>query len=195
MEWLILLIIIIGILAYLFSNLQPQQEYPYERQDLLFSAAERSFYSVLQQAVAENAVVFGKVRIADVIKPEKGLNRSNWQKAFNKISAKHFDYVLCQPDDLSVIAVIELDDKSHKQRKRAKRDQFIQGACAASGLMLHKFKARKHYNITQIRETIFPPPEPQSELMTPAAINVETLVKETNGTEQKSLCPKCSLEL
>lgn len=85
----------------------------YKKIDAFFSPAERSFYGALNQAVAGRATIFGKVRVADIIKPTACMNKSHWQTSFNKISRKHFDFVLCNNQDLSVICVIELDDKSH----------------------------------------------------------------------------------
>jgi len=98
---------------------------PYELCGSLFTLAERYFYGVLKLACEDKVVVVGKVRIADILKPRKGLNRSQWQITFNKISAKHFDFVLCNPKDLSVIGVIELDDKSHTQQKQIKHDNSL----------------------------------------------------------------------
>ena len=93
-------------------------EYPYQKIGSLFSPAERLFLAALRQVVADNIHIFGKVRVADVIAPGKSLLGSDWQKAFNKISAKHFDFVLCQKTDLSIICAIELDDKSHQSRQK-----------------------------------------------------------------------------
>jgi hypothetical protein len=92
-------------------------EFSYEKRAPLFSPAERSFFGVLSQAVNDRAVDFEKVRVADVLSPSKGMSRSNWQKAFNRISAKHFDYVICSPDTLSVLAVIELDAQGRRNRR------------------------------------------------------------------------------
>ncbi len=167
MEWLVLLGFIIVILFFAW-NLRgpPESHFPYEPQEVIFSSAERSFFGVLVQAVGEDAVVLGKVRIADVMKPRKGLNRSDWQKAFNRISAKHFDYVVCTPDTLSVIAVVELDDRSHAKKKRMERDQFVESACSAAGITLHRVKARAAYNVVSLKELIFPPvPAVESEFV------------------------------
>ncbi len=159
MEWLILFVLVVGILAFLSKGKGAvAEEFPYRLENALFTPAERSFYGVLCQAAADKGVVFGKVRVADVLKPAKGLGRSNWQKAFNKISAKHFDFALCRPDDLSVLAVIELDDKSHNQKKRIARGELLEGACQASGLTLHRFKASSSYSIHEVRGKLFPPP-------------------------------------
>ena len=45
---------------------------PYVRIDNLFSPAERSFYGVLMQVIANRYIVFGKIRLADLIKPQPG---------------------------------------------------------------------------------------------------------------------------
>lgn len=92
--------------------------FPYQQAGPLFTPAERSFLGVYDQAVAGRARLFGKVRVADVSIPRKGLDLSTSTTARNKINRKHFDFVLCNPDDLSVRCVIELDDKSHQGKSR-----------------------------------------------------------------------------
>jgi hypothetical protein len=82
---------------------------------------------VLHQAIGNNAAIFGKVRVADVVEPKAGLTRSAHQKAFNRISAKHFDFLLCDKEDLSVACAIELDDGSHNSKRRQERDEFLKG--------------------------------------------------------------------
>ncbi|MBK8605035.1 MAG: DUF2726 domain-containing protein [Saprospiraceae bacterium] len=42
-----------------------------------------------------------------------------------RITSKHFDYVLCSKDTLAVVAVIELDDRSHNLRKTYARDVLL----------------------------------------------------------------------
>lgn len=111
----------------------------------LFTAAERSFLGVLDQACTARYRVFGKVRIADVLAPAKGLDRSMWTKAFNRISAKHFDFVLCDPQTLKVQAIIELNDKSHSSSRLIERDEFVARACADAGLALKMVKAQRSY--------------------------------------------------
>ena len=164
MEWLILLLAFLVLIVLVAITKQDggDNEFPYEANDPLFSPAERSFFGVLSQAVREDAIVFGKVRVADILRPSKGMGRSNWQKAFNRISSKHFDYVICSPKTLSVLAVVELDDKTYSKGKRAKRDRFLEGACSAAGVPLHRFKAAAGYSIGEIRKVIFPPLEEEA---------------------------------
>ena len=120
----------------------------------LFTPAERSFFGVLIQAVPEDNLVLGKVRVADVITPEKGLPRPKWQSAFNRISSKHFDYVVCDRATLRVLSVVELNDKSHKGKKRADRDAFLRTACSSAGLRLFEFDAKSSYSVLEVRKQL-----------------------------------------
>tara|TARA_R110002074_G_scaffold373069_1_gene548748 strand:+ start:34665 stop:35402 length:738 start_codon:yes stop_codon:yes gene_type:complete len=171
----------------------PVELYPYITKGPLFSAAERSFYGVLAMAAGDTAIVFGKVRIADILEPEAGLNKSNWQTSFNKISRKHFDYVLCEPTDLSIICVVELDDKSHNSNKQKERDLFVEGACNKSGLTLHRFKASDNYSVANIRNKIFLNTAFDDTKMQ-AAPTEAALTKETEIAAEKT-CPQCSSNL
>lgn len=151
------IIIFVPLLLRIFTNLlipSSDNNYRYRKQDALFSSAERSFLGILDQAVGEQFRVLGKVRIADVITPEKGMNRKYWQIAFNRISAKHFDYLLCDKNTLEVIAAIELDDKSHKQTRTQQRDLLIEQAYESAKLPLIRFDAKRSYQLELIRSTI-----------------------------------------
>jgi very-short-patch-repair endonuclease len=163
----ILMVIAVAILAFAKGGVVAIA-YPYQRSKYLLSNAERSFYGVLVQAVGDSAVVFTKVRVADVVAPQKGLGRSAWQRAFNAISAKHFDFVICAPDDLSVRLVVELDDASHGSSRAQKRDALLNGACQSAGLPLLHIKAAKSYSVAELRQqvtdAITPRPEVPAEM-------------------------------
>jgi len=121
----------------------------------LFSNAEHSFFLVLKQALSENYEVFAKVRIADVLQPEKCASKKNWYTALNRITSKHFDYVLCDKNTFSVVAVIELDDKSHNQSKVKRRDAFVERVCESANLKLLRFQCKSQYQIKTVRDAIF----------------------------------------
>lgn len=135
-----------------------------------------------------DAVIFGKVRVADILSPAKGQSRSNWQKAFNRISVKHFDFVICSPDTLYVQSVVELDDKSHAKGKRADRDRFIESACDSAGVTLHRVKAASAYNVAEVRAMLYPPPPlemaPEPSIAEPPEV--------APAQKAENLCPKCS---
>lgn len=155
---LTVLLVAICILRLLYSSkefqnwLKSQQtSFSYKRQPALFSPAERSFLGVLEQVLGSEYRVFGKVRIADLIKPENGSGR---QTALNRIVGKHVDFVVCNATDLSIIGVIELDDKSHNRASRQKRDAYVDRAFASAGIPITRFPARATYSLSASKESI-----------------------------------------
>lgn len=175
--------------------------FPYEQIGHLFTPAERSFYGVLCQATSNKAIVFGKVRVADILKTQRGLTAKTRQIAFNRISRKHFDFVLCNPDDLSIIATVELDDASHNNEKTIKRDAFLESACEKANLKLYRFKAKESYSIREVQDTIFPVADTAllKEPTTPnnSNNNQDVLKKDfiSEKTMNQQICPNCSSEL
>jgi hypothetical protein len=145
----------IAVKKFLGGNKGGTEDYPYERQQALFTPAERSFLGVLEQAVEGKLRIMGKVRLADIVKIKNGNNKSAWQKAFNKIQSKHVDFVACDMATLGVKFVVELDDKSHNEPKRQDRDEFIDKALAAAKIPVFHFAAKRTYTIQELQNTLF----------------------------------------
>jgi len=129
--------------------------FPYVRKEALLTAAERSFLGVLDRAVGDDYRVFSQVRLADVVDTKRGLNNSDRQKAFNRIQSRHFDFLLCDKGDLSVICAIELDDRSHQKRKRRDRDAFVNELCEAVSLPLLRVPAKSAYSVPELKNKVF----------------------------------------
>ncbi len=99
---------------------------------------------------------------------------------------------------LSVMAAVELDDSSHNSKKRRERDEFLEGACDAAQLKLHRFKAKSSYNISEVRGELFP------SAITEVASTLQereagpAILKPRSDFAQKAKnhqCPECSSEL
>ena len=120
----------------------------------LLTPAERSFFGVLQQAVASDYQIFVKVRLADIIHPLRSPSRSGWQSAFNRITGKHVDFVLCDSEGLRVVGVVELDDRTHERFERGARDGLVDSALAGAGIPVLRIPARQTYSPVQIREQV-----------------------------------------
>lgn len=157
MSWFLLLAVVLAVVVILGSLTKPtgalgRLGFPYERGKPLFSAAERSFIGVLDQAVGPDHRVFGKVRVADVAAVKPGLGNSARQGALNRIAAKHFDFVVCRADDLSVVCVVELNDKSHGSRRAIARDELISKICHVIELPIVTVPAKATYSPNEVRE-------------------------------------------
>jgi hypothetical protein len=162
---LIGLLVIVGILAVVIQVVLPglrrgPAAFPYQKEPALFTPAERSFLSVLDSALGPQFRILGKVRLADVIKVQSGLGGSARQQAFNRIQSKHLDFVICDPNDLSVKFVVELDDSSHQQSHRQARDAFLDKALAAAGVPVFHFAVKRTYSMPEIRGVLFQQPAP-----------------------------------
>ena len=140
----------------------------YEACESLSMEGERSFFGVLDQALAGEYRLFAKVRLADVVHPVQGPSRSGRQAAFNRISAKHVDFVLCVPASLRVVGVVELDDKSHRRLYRGLRDGLVDAALAGAGIPTIRVVARPTYSPVQLRDEVSRAVRPQRAVGRPA---------------------------
>lgn len=204
MSWLITVVVILIVVATIAALRAKQKEttgtddFPYVQAGPLFTPAERSFLGVLQTAVGEDAQVFGKVRVADVLMPGKGLTRSDWQKAFNRIKAKHFDFIVCKRDDLSVICAVELNDSSHETKNRKQRDELLGIACNVAKLPLIQVEAKSGYVVADVRRLLSPymGADTTTEIK-PATIIEDDVTRFTNPdtVPGAGACPQCASPL
>ncbi|TVQ85892.1 MAG: DUF2726 domain-containing protein [Chromatiaceae bacterium] len=128
----------------------------YRRQDSLLTPAEQRFLQSLRPVMDRRLTIFAKVRVADVITPRRrGDGRSSeWWSDFRKISQKHFDFVLVDTHTSAIVAAIELDDKSHHQRHRQRRDRFLNTAMAGAGVPLLRVPVKRGYREAALREQL-----------------------------------------
>jgi hypothetical protein len=141
MNFIVIAIVVIAILAILAVALKftlllkgkGGRPSLYEAKGNLLTPAELKFLGVLDQVIGAHYRIMAQVRLADVLKVRGGLDNSARSSAFNRIKAKHLDYVVCNPSDMSVKFAIELDDSSHRQAKRKERDAFLEEAMQGAG--------------------------------------------------------------
>ena len=124
---------------------------PYTRRQALLSRGELAFYHVLRRATAPRYLISMKTRLADVLACPDHL----WNTPYGRrLARKHVDFVLYDPRTTAIVAVIELDDRSHRYRQRRLRDLFLTESLRAAGVPLVRIKAASAYDSTQLRETI-----------------------------------------
>src|SRR4029079_10203671 len=109
----------------------PSGALPYFSRGYLLSKGEAAFFHALRQSVPPGLMIAPKVRVSDVI----GCDAAAWKRAFGgRISQKRVDFVLVDARTTAFVLVVELDDKSHRQRDRRGRDDFVDRALAAAGI-------------------------------------------------------------
>lgn len=155
---LIVIVLIVVVLVVTKGGLsvatKQENEVSFVARPELFSAAERSFYGVLEQALGGEYRIFGKVRLGDLVEPAKGLTKSQSTTARNRLNQKHVDFVLCRPDTLAVVVVIELDDATHGRKDRSERDDFVDKVLASARLPVVHVPARKAYALPEVQDAL-----------------------------------------
>jgi hypothetical protein len=89
------------------------------------SEPEQVLFWRLREAVPE-CVVLSQVSFSRFIEPV-GAHGGARQGLFNRISRKTVDFLVCLPD-FSLVAAVELDDRTHLLAKDAMRDAILESA-------------------------------------------------------------------
>lgn len=119
----------------------------------LVTQAERTLLDTLDEAVAGQYRIALKPRVADILTLEGGSRRRRIE-GMRSLFGMHFDYALCDPQTLNVLAVIELDDRSHRDKQVQRRDRLKDEACHKAELPLLRIKASSGYSTEIIKQQI-----------------------------------------
>ncbi|MCX4189423.1 DUF2726 domain-containing protein [Methylophaga sp. OBS3] len=194
---LTLLVIIVLFAIKQIPDVKNLKSLPYFKVTALLTPAEISFHHVLKLAVSSEYDIHAKVRLADVINVHKGIPKSSWRTAFNRIQSKHLDFVLVDKQTAEIICAIELDDASHANSSRQARDKFLEEVMTVAKLPLLRLPARQGYQSQDIQAQL-------TQLIMPG--NLNPIVDEPNDNNLKvylrpeldgemsevpTSCPKC----
>jgi hypothetical protein len=118
----------------------------------LMSQPEQVLYHRLVRALPDH-IVLAQVQVSRVLGVKKGFNFNEWNNRINRLS---YDFVVCAKDS-TVIAAIELDDKSHESESRVRTDGKKDKATADAGLRLFRWNVRSLPSEGTIREELLVP--------------------------------------
>lgn len=135
-----------------YNPIHNKETNPYKKKDYLLSLAEKNFFHILLLSIeGSDYYICPKVRLADVIYVHQ---KHNFSAYFNKIKAKHIDFLLCDFKTMSPKIAIELDDKSHLDLDVIESDTFKNLSLTDSGIKVVRFNCDFTYNIKEIREKL-----------------------------------------
>jgi hypothetical protein len=117
----------------------------------LLTASEAAFYAALVAAAGRRYVVWPKVRLADLC---QDLDRWADMAAFNRVSSKHVDFVLCDATTFRPVLAVELDDRSHRRAERRTRDAVVDRIFRTMGLGVYRQWVRRSYDPAAIARGI-----------------------------------------
>lgn len=141
--WIILAAMLLGVA--LFHRLRADKFLPKP----LLTENEAEFYGRLHKALPDYTIL-PQVALRAFIKPAAGNNTGAYWRQLGKIGSKHCDFLVCTPGQLSVVAIIELDDRSHDKTRDATRDRMT----AAAGYRTIRYESRNRPTPHQIRSDV-----------------------------------------
>lgn len=124
----------------------------YNKKDYIFTKTELQFYYQLKELVNEKYTIFSKTRLVDLFEPKKINERHTY---FNKIKAKHIDFIICKKNG-QIVTYIELDDNSHTRSDRQERDVFVDKLFQDLGCKLFRFNVAYKYDFTELNKYLNP---------------------------------------
>lgn len=149
-------ILLISFLGFLYQVLikKLQQNHYKAKGPYLLSKGEKVFFDTLSQAVSSDIYICPKTRLADIIEVDLPKSNKSFWMAFNKISRKYVDFVLCKRTDFTPILVVELDGGSHQRNSRYQRDVFVDNALNQAGIPILHINAQRVYDVAQLQTAI-----------------------------------------
>lgn len=151
----ILLIVLVGVgYAAIKLNANPGMSFPYHKKTSLYTPAERGFLRLLEQSVGDEYRIISRVRLQDIVTIKQGMTKKAAIAALNRTNGRVLDFVLCEKQDLTPVAAIDLVNNKSKDGYKAKKDWFTSGALDAAGLPHIRIKVKAGYRPQEIRACI-----------------------------------------
>jgi len=101
----------------------------------LLTQPEQILFHRLVIAMPE-CIVLAQVQLSRVLGVKKGFSFNEWNNRINRMS---LDFVVCLKDS-TVVAAVELDDKTHEKASRVEADAKKEKALSAAGVPLIRWK-------------------------------------------------------
>lgn len=110
---------------------------------------EQILYHRLVSAMPEH-IILAQVQLSRILGVKKGFSFNEWN---NKINRMSLDFVVCLKDS-TIVAAIELDDKSHDKESSVIRDTKKDKALSDAGIKIIRWNVNAMPNETIIRKTL-----------------------------------------
>ena len=102
------------------------------------------------EAVVPKFRIYAQVAMGALLRPEPGMSRQDATRLRNRFSQKIVDYVIEDPESGEVVALVELDDRSH----RAERDRARDTMTAAAGYFTIRLPAGERPTLQNVRSRV-----------------------------------------
>lgn len=141
--------------------------YSYQRTPIM-TPAEIVFYRAITEAMTPGMVAFPQVSMGAIVKPAYPRSDKRYMRAFGTVAQKRVDFVVCVQEDMRVLALLELDDRSHSTAWRREKDERRDDITSAAGLPTLRIPVAAKYDAQTIRHQLLKIQESQTGTRPPA---------------------------
>lgn len=127
----------------------------YEFTPLLTQYEYKNYLGMRSYAAFHDLIICPKVRLADLVRVKNNCSGKTWHRRFNRICAKHVDFVFCDPD-MNVKLIVELDDRSHNRADRQERDKFVDAVLTGAGYTIVHIRAFDDAGVEALEKILHP---------------------------------------
>lgn len=145
-----IIIVAVLVLFAFFLKLQSQQSKDLYKLKPLMTDNEKEFYVRLVEALP-NHYIFSQVALGALLQPNIKGNNRKYYSVRGTFSQKIADYVVCDKA-MKVVAIVELDDRTHNASKDGKRDLMLEQA----GYTVVRWNSKKKPTAQEIAERFKP---------------------------------------
>lgn len=117
----------------------------------ILSSPEQILYHRLVAALPDY-IILSQVQVSRVLGVKKGFNFHEWNNRINRLS---YDFIICSKD-LTVVAAVELDDKSHEAASRIEANGKKDKATLSAGIPLIRWNVKAMPDVSAIKSAILP---------------------------------------
>lgn len=195
-----LICLVAGIIWFLLSAKHASKPLAVQRKSRLLSASQCQFFEALVDALSDEFFIFTRVGMRGVVEHRKGSSLSEKRRASKQIENGYFDFVLCRKLDMSIFAVIDLQNFDGKSKRlRLKREALLSRVCDGAGIKLFYFDIRQDYKSKDIARLITGRSknrrgdEHSFSVSHASQLSVDTLSQTVTG--HRRTCPKCRSEV
>lgn len=150
MEFLILTVAIVIIamtVTYIFTKHAKEEQgsvkYAYFAKKQIMTNAEKIFYEKLLARAGESHYIVPQAHLSTFI--DHRTKGQHWKAAFSVINGKSVDFLMVEKATQKPVLAIELDDYTHSQPERVKRDRAVEEILRRANIPLERYSS---YNDT-----------------------------------------------
>ncbi len=113
---------------------------------------EQGFFTMLERILENRYYVFPQVNLISLLNHK--ITGQNWKAAKSNIDRLSVDYAIFSKNTFTPILAIELDDSSHEEEDRIKRDLKVEKIFSNAQIPLVRIKYQDRLNEEYVRTEI-----------------------------------------